>query len=224
MVRMSTGNSLNAPQRWWRDNSALIQGEPPNQMTLTKKSTVTKNSTHDDGGTTQHPPPCGVSYMCLLLTMTPVPRSPAPRHNNPTCAELYMKAASVQRWEIAQILQCRGYQLSIKGEACGYGCMVLVLRWCAQCVVLVRLRCMRVRVVPIPSASLPIFYLQTRRSESFGELTMRTVKLFHNTKEVRWMITTDLVQSQAYSLSRNFGPRRFAEQIIEQTSHRQEWI
>ena len=70
--------------------------------------------------------------------------------------------------------------------------------WCFPehgCGVLVRLRCMRVRVVPIPSVSLPLFYLQTRRSETFGELTMRTVKLFHDTKEVRWMITTDLVQS-----------------------------
>ena len=66
--------------------------------------------------------------------------------------------------------------------------------WCFPehgCGVLVRLRCMRVRVVPIPSASLPIFYLQTRRSEIFGELTMRTVS--HSTilnRFVEWLLQT----------------------------------
>ena len=66
--------------------------------------------------------------------------------------------------------------------------------WCFPehgCGDLVRLRCMRVRAVPIPSASLPIFYLQTRRSEIFGELTMRTVS--HSTilnRFVEWLLQT----------------------------------
>ena len=57
-------------------------------------------------GTTQYPPHA-VYHRCL--TMTPVPRSPAPRHNHPTYAPFYINAPFVERWEVAQILQRRGY-------------------------------------------------------------------------------------------------------------------
>ena len=35
----ATGNSPNAPQRWWRDNPAPTLSQPPNRMSLTKTNT-----------------------------------------------------------------------------------------------------------------------------------------------------------------------------------------
>ena len=73
------------------------------------------------------------------------------------------------------------------------------------------------RVVPIPSASLPLFYLQTRRSETFGELTMRTV----NSEKIHMDSTS--YRSGLFP-EQKLWPRRSAEQTIEQTSHCQERI
>ena len=47
---------------------------------------------------------------CLLLTMTPLPRSPAHLVTATQHAALYTKPPSVLRWEIVQILQCSGSQ------------------------------------------------------------------------------------------------------------------
>ena len=70
--------------------------------------TVSKNSTHDDDETTQHLPPCDGSWLLALKndasTDTNARPIPAPRHNHPTCAAPYMKAPTVQRRGIAQIL------------------------------------------------------------------------------------------------------------------------
>ena len=117
----------------------------------------------------------------ILLSMTPILTSTHPPHactssNHPTCAVPYMKTPTVQRWKIAQILQCRAYPGSSEW-------MVSVLRWCGfpgiyytavlpwklLCGDLARVRCMRVSVVPIPPTSVPLLYLQTRWSETFRD-------------------------------------------------------
>ena len=119
--------------------------------------------------------PHAVYHGFLLLTMTPEPRLPAPRHNYGWTTQRAQNFIWKPLLYSAEKLLKFCNVGAIKGGASGYGCMVSVLRWCVQCSVLVRLKCMRVRVVPIPSASLPLFYLQTRHSETFRDLTMRTV-------------------------------------------------
>ena len=81
------------------------------------------------------------------------------------------------------------------GSIKGVTSAVLVPRWCVVygivcilryfcehpgCGGLVWVRCMRVRVVLITPASVPLFYLQT--SETFKELTMRAVILNGHSK------------------------------------------
>ena len=176
--------------------------------------------------------------------MTPEPRLPASRHNYGWTSQRAQNFIWKPLLYSAEKLLKFCNVGAIKGGASWYGCMVLVRRWCVQYGVLVWLRCMRVRVVPIPSASLPLFYLQTRRSETFrwGLLVIPVIPRYF-----RWMITTDLVQRHLSSANKGgeylkcylllrknandsasyrsgFGSRRSAEQIIEQTSHCQERI
>ena len=101
----ATGNSLNAPQRWWRDNPALTKPTPKSDDIDKDKHqglTVTKNNTLDDDGTTQHPPRCGVWVLTpnddasteIACTMSQPPNMSSTLYESPI----------VQRRESAQIL------------------------------------------------------------------------------------------------------------------------
>ena len=119
---------------------------------------------------------------------------------------------------------------------------------------LIWVRFMRVRVLPIPSASSPLFYLQMRRSETFVELTLRTVsystilnrfiewlllQTWYKVIWVRLIKEANILDAISYLekmhmdsasyrsgifLKQKLWSRRSAGQIIEQTSHSQERI
>ena len=125
--------------------------------------------------------------------------------DHPTYAATYiiMKPPTAQRGAIL-MLECRAFE----GVTSEYMRMVLVLQWCVvyglECILrnvcenlgcgLVWVRCMRVRVLPIPPASVPLFNLQIRWSEILRELMMRTViSIGHYTilrRFVKWVLQT----------------------------------
>ena len=117
-------------------------------------------------------------------------------HESPYCTAL----SDLNVWNVG----------AFEGVTSEYRCMALVLRWCGVYGIVYIFakflwkpwvwsrmrRCMRVRVVPIPPASVPLFNLQTRWSEIFRELTMRTViSIGHSTILSRFvkMSTTNLL-------------------------------
>ena len=135
----------------------------------------------DDGASTNINSPA-----CVLWP--PNIRSNLYHHESPYCIAL----SNINVWN------------AFEGVTSEYRCLVLVLRWCGVygmvCILrnfcenpgCVWVQCMRVRVLPIPSASVPLFNLQTRWSETFRELTMRTVILIgHSTtlrRFVKWVL------------------------------------
>ena len=125
--RNTTGNNPNAPQRRWWDNPALTLSQPPQQMSMTKTSTrvssLWRTVPMRTTGTTQHPPwRWIIGHGWMLSTKTPILTSTQPAH------------ASSQPPNIRSTFSYNAEKFlnvgAIWGIASGYGCMVLVVRWC----------------------------------------------------------------------------------------------
>ena len=148
---------------------------------------------HQGSGTWDHRRPstqCGGS--CVLFPDDDASTLPTSHDHHPTYAATYCTALSnLNVWNVG------GFE-GVKSE---YRCMVLVLRWCGVygivCtfantldVVLYECGVCGGWELPIPHASVPLFSLQTCWSETFRELTMRTVGHFTMLRRfVKWLQT-----------------------------------
>ena len=130
-----------------------------------------------------------------------------PRRNHPTSAAPYTKPLSYNDEKLLNVG-------AIWGIANGYGCMVLVLRWCgfsgictmqyspenSVCDVLLRVRYMRVSSTNSDGECTLIFICRRDEAKLSGIQRLGWGLLSHYTIEVHQMITTNLVQTHMRSV------------------------